>query len=77
MKNLDTIITFGKFNGSSLNAFNCYTLCIRLIIQPYKPLLLGYANAYHDLGTLLNTNASIVCYIFYDIVNRPFIPWSI
>lgn len=70
-------MTLGKFKGSSLKAFNCSTLWIKFIIQPYKPLLLGYAKYYQDLGTLLNTRASIVCYIFSEIVNKPLIPWSI
>ncbi len=41
LKNLETIITLGKFNGSSLKKFNCSTLWSKFIIQPYKPLLLG------------------------------------
>lgn len=31
----------------------------------------------HDAGTLFKTRASIVCYIFSEIVKRPLTPWSI
>lgn len=39
--------------------------------------MLGYAKLVQEVGTLFNTRASIVCYIFSEIVSKPLIPWSI